>query len=132
MKIKALLVLILIFAFGSLYSAQAQANRQVNVQVRQTKRIPRTNLLIKFVSFIEDSRCPTDVNCITAGNAKIRVRISNSRGAVKFVELNTNLKPQSVVFSGYEIKLVDLNPKPRTNIRINPNRYTATFSVRRL
>ncbi|MCA1622879.1 MAG: hypothetical protein LC768_00870 [Acidobacteria bacterium] len=111
---------------------QAQTNQKVTVQINQQKTITKNKLTIKFVSLVEDSRCPTDTNCIWAGNAKITIKVSNAKAAAKTFELNTNSKPQSVSYAGYEIKLADLNPKPATNIRINRNGYTATFVVRKL
>ena len=111
---------------------QAQTNQKFTVQINQQKTLAKNKLTIKFVSLVEDSRCPTDTNCIHAGNAKITIKVGNAKGAAKTFELNTNSKPQTVSFSGYEIKLTDLNPKPATNIRINRNGYTATFTVSRL
>ena len=132
MKIKAILILFLAIILGSSPSTQAQTNRQVKIQINQTKRIFRNNLTVKFVSLVEDSRCPVDANCVWAGNAKIQIKVINARGVSRFFELNTNLKPQAIKFSSYEIKLIDLNPKPRTNIRINRNGYVATMIVSRV
>ncbi len=108
---------------------QAQTNQKFTVQINQQKTIAKNKLTIKFVSLVEDSRCPTDTNCIWAGNAKITIKVSNGKSAAKTFELNTNSKPQTVSFAGYEIKLTNLNPSPATNIRINRNGYVATFVV---
>jgi len=83
----------------------------------------------KFISVVEDSRCPTDTNCIWASNAKINIKISKGKSAAKTFELNTNLEPQIITFAGYEIKLTNLTPAPATNIRINRNGYAATLTV---
>ena len=120
--------LILTFIFGGFVSAKAQTNQEVKVLINKQKVITKDKLTVKFVSLTEDSRCPTDTNCIWAGNAKIQVKISKGKSAQTF-EMNTNLDPQTVEFAGYEIKLVNLDPKPASNIRINRNGYTATFSV---
>ncbi|PKV63156.1 hypothetical protein [Pontibacter ramchanderi] len=42
------------------------------------EEVPRR--LIVSLKNIEDSRCPTDVNCVTAGNATVALRASNSQG----------------------------------------------------
>jgi len=83
----------------------------------------------KFISVVEDSRCPTDTNFIRASNAKINIKISKGKSAAKTFELNTNLEPQIITFAGYEIKLTNLTPAPATNIRINRNGYAATLTV---
>ncbi len=127
---KTILAVLLTFVLGIF--AQAQTNQKVIVQINQQKTIAKNKLTIKFASLIEDSRCPTDTNCIWAGNARITIKVSNGKSAAKTFELNTNLKPQTVSFAGYEIKLTDLNPRPATNIRINRNGYTATFVIRKM
>jgi hypothetical protein len=123
--------LILTFVFGGFVSAQAQTNQEIKLLINKQKIVTKDKLTIKFVSLVEDSRCPTDTNCIWAGNAKIKIQVGRGKTAAKTFELNTNLEPQTVSFAGYEIKLVNLTPQPATNIRINRNGYTATFAVNR-
>ncbi len=121
--------LILTLAFGSLNFVSAQTKQQIKVLINRQKVVSGSKLTIKFASLVEDSRCPTDTNCIDAGNARITINVGKSNGAAQTFELNTNSAPQSVTFAGYRIKLTALNPKPATNIRINRNGYTATFVV---
>lgn len=123
---KIILALFLTVVCG--VSLQAQANQKITVQINKQKTVTK-NLTIKFVSLVEDSRCPTDTKCIQAGNARIQIEVKKAGGASKTFELNTNTKPQAVSFAGYTIKLTDLNPKPATNIRINRNGYTAAFII---
>jgi hypothetical protein len=125
------LTLILTFTVGTFYFAKAQTNQTVKVQINQQKTVAKSKLTIKFVSLVEDSRCPTDTKCVWAGNAKIKVKVSSGKKSKTF-ELNTKLEPNIIMFAGYKIKLADLNPKPATNIRINRNGYTATFAVNKL
>jgi hypothetical protein len=124
--------LILTFVFGGFVSAQAQTNQEIKLLINKQKIVTKDKLTIKFVSLVEDSRCPTDTNCIWAGNAKIKIQVGRGKTAAKTFELNTNLEPQTVSFAGYEIKLVNLTPQPATNIRINRNGYTAVFSIKKL
>lgn len=124
--------LILTFVFGGFVAAQSQTTRQIKVLINKQKIVTKNKLTIKFVSLIEDSRCPTDTNCVWAGNAKIKLQVGKGKGAAKIFELNTNLDPQTVSFAGYEIKLVNLTPQPASNIRINRNGYTAIFAVSKL
>jgi hypothetical protein len=124
------LSLFLLLTFGIFHSAEAQVNRQVKVRINQQK-IVTGRLAIKVVS-VEDSRCPIGTQCVWAGNAKVRVRVTNARGATQVFDLNTNIQPRTVTFAGYEIKLTNVNPRPANNVRINYNAYTATFSVSRL
>lgn len=127
---KTILALLLTLVFG--ISLQAQTDQKVVVQINQQKTLAKIKLTIKFVALVEDSRCPTDAQCVQAGNAKIQVEVRKAGSAAKTFELNTNSQPQSVSFAGYTIKLIDLNPKPATNIRINHNGYTATFALSKI
>jgi hypothetical protein len=129
MKKKLIIALLVLLSFGSLQTAQAQSAQNLRIQVNQQKKIPRGNLTVHFVSLLEDSRCPTDTNCIWAGNAKIQVKLRKARGAWQTFEMNTGAEPQTVTFEGYEFRLVDLDPKPATNVRINRNGYTARLEI---
>lgn len=120
---------ILLFVFGFVVSLQAKTKNQIDVKINQQQTLPKTKLTIKFASLIEDSRCPTDAQCIQAGEAKIQIAVRNGKGAWKTFEISTKASKQSVAFAGYTICLLDLNPHPATNIRIDRNGYTATFSV---
>lgn len=127
---KTFLVLLLTLLFG--ISLQAQTNQKFTVQINRQKTLTKNKLTIKFLSLVEDSRCPTDAQCIQAGNAKIKIQVRKTGGAWKTFELNTDDNPQTVSVAGYTIKLIDINPKPATNIRINRLGYTATFMVSKL
>ncbi len=126
---KIFLTLIFTLLFGNLWHAGAQTSQQVKLRVNNQKSVANGKLTIKFVSLAEDSRCPEDVNCIHAGNAKIQIKVAKRGGSAKTFELNTNSDPNIISFGGYEIKLENLVPVPKKNIRINRNGYTATLVV---
>lgn len=132
MKTKFILALILTLAFGAFVAAEARTKQQQKVQIHKQKKFSRSNLTIKFVSLEEDSRCPEGTNCIWAGNAKIKVEISNRGRNKQAFEMNTNLGSKGVTYDGYQIELIELTPVPRQNVRINKNGYVATFAVSRL
>jgi hypothetical protein len=131
MKTKFILVLLLTLAFGAFAAVEAQTRQQQKVQIHKQKRFSRSNLTVKFVSLVEDSRCPVGTNCVWAGNAKITIEVSKGRSKKTF-EVNTNTGAKGAVFNGYKIELMSLTPVPRENIRINRNGYVATFAVSRL
>jgi len=98
---KIFLFLLSTLVFGTFL--QAQTNQKITVQINRQKTFAKNKLTIKFVSLLEDSRCPTDAKCIQAGNAKIQIE-ARKGGASKTFELNTDAKPQAVSFAGYTIK----------------------------
>jgi hypothetical protein len=124
------LVLISIFVFGS--SMEIQAQTKVKLGVDNEKKATKDKIKIKFVSLIEDSRCPTDTNCIWAGNARIKIRVTDRRGKSEFFELNTNGQPQAAAFAGWYILLESLTPYPKSGVEITKDDYIATLSIKRL
>lgn len=124
---KILPFLLLVAVFIGFAQAKPQADSRVTVKVKEQRAVNK-ELSIKFVEMVSDSRCPADRLCVWAGSAKIKVELS-SRGKSQVFELNTGMKPQSVVYGGYEVKILSLEPRLKTNVRINSNAYTATFSV---
>lgn len=90
-----------------------------------------TKLRLTFMNVKDDSRCPKDVTCVWAGNAAVRLWLTNGRGG-KAVTLNTAKSPtlsDEAQYHGYKIKLVDLNPYPRSSHKIAQSDYTATLLV---
>jgi hypothetical protein len=126
------IALILTLAFGGLVQARAQTAQKISVSVGKQKKATRSKITVKFVSLIEDSRCPDDANCIQAGNARIKVHVSKAGSKPATLEMNTNLGEKGNIYEGYAIYLTDLTPTPKANVRLNRNAYTATFSISRL
>lgn len=133
MKTKIFLTLILTFAFGAFLTIQAQPARQEQkVQINKQKKFSRSNLTVKFIELVEDSRCPKDVDCVWAGNAKIKVEVKRSGAAKEIIELNTGINAKTARYDGLLIELIGLTPVPASNVRINKNGYVATLAVSRL
>ncbi len=126
------LTLILTFVFGSVAMAETKNDAPIKVSVGKQKKFSRSKITVKFVSVEEDSRCPEGVNCVWAGNAKIKVQLGESGKAGEMFELNTNVGAKGATVGSYAVSLVSLTPTPKNNIRINQNGYTATFSIVRL
>jgi hypothetical protein len=123
--------LILILGLGIIPASAARRAESISVQVNKEKRFPKAKLSVRFVELVEDSRCPTDTNCVWAGNAKIKIRVTGHGRSHDFT-LDTNGQNQAVVTEGYSIKLVGLTPSPRSNVRINRNGYVATFEATKM
>ena len=129
MKI-GILTLIAIFGLGSI--AMAQKTETVVVKRGHQGSAAKGEVILKFVSVIEDSRCPTDVNCIWAGNAKLEVLITDKHGGSKRIVVNTTTGPTGDQYNGWAIYLTSLTPSPKSGKKINQRSYVATFNVTRL
>ncbi len=121
--------LLAVLAFAG--SAAARQGDTVSLKIGQQRTVKPSKVRIKFLSVVEDSRCPTDVNCLWAGNAKIKVLVSTSRNSREF-EINTNLGPQGNQLDGWAINLVELTPHPTSKGAPGARSYRAKFTVTRL
>jgi len=130
-KISVLLLIAIVASIGIAASAQSKQGL-VKVAIHSEKTVARAGFKIKFAEMVEDSRCPADVQCIWAGNAKVRIEVRRGRSLSKSFELNSTTAPNGVKYNGYEITLKELTPRPRTNARINPDKYEAVFEIKKV
>ena len=103
----------------------------VYVEVQHGEEATHENLSITFLGVLDDSRCPIDVECVWAGNARIALALrSLPDGMAERVELNTHDSfPRSVEFEGYNITLADLKPDRVSTVIIDPRDYVATIEI---
>jgi hypothetical protein len=124
-------VLLLVLALGTVPTNASGRAETLRVQINKEKRFAKSKLSVRFVELIEDSRCPADTTCVWAGNAKIKVRVTRN-GRSQDLTLDTNGPHQGATAEGYSIKLMNLTPVPRSNVRIDRNGYVATFEAVKL
>jgi hypothetical protein len=110
----------------------ARDSETIALKVGQQKSAGKGAVVVKFLSVEEDSRCPVGVQCVWAGNAKIKVKIGYAGGDSKVVEMNTASGPKGDQLSGWAINLTNLTPLPSKNGKTRAPRYTATFTISRL
>ena len=131
MKFTLYFALFLAFAFSTVQIAQAQTEQRETIKINKQKKFSTSKLTVKFVSVTEDSRCPQDVQCVRAGNAKIKVEISNGTATETF-EMNTTMGPKGASFGGFAIYLDELMPMTNSKRKINPKDYKGRFRIVRL
>lgn len=110
----------------------ARLGRPFKLSVGQQVTLEGQRLRIKFVAVKEDSRCPSDVTCIWAGNAAVQLDVSTSRRDRKMLALNTagiSALPGEMQYRGYKLRLLGLNPYPSSKQKIAPGDYTVTLLV---
>lgn len=120
----------LLFVGMLMISAQTQKN-SIKLKPNEEKKIENSDVKVKFLSVIEDSRCPEGANCIWAGNAKIKIQLSCNNNKEEF-EINTNVGAKGATFDGYAVNLTSLSPVPKQGETTDKNSYVATFEVSRL
>lgn len=110
----------------------AQTPEKLSLRQGQQKAIPASRIIVKFVSVIEDSRCPQGVTCIWAGVARIKLQLRKKGKPAQEFELNTNQMDKAITYEGYEIKLAALSPYPKSSTAIKPAVYSATLTKTKL
>ena len=84
----------------------------------QQVAIRGTDLRLRFTDVLEDSRCPTDVECFWTGQARIAVDAGLGQDTPTSLEFNTNPAPGQGKLTndlgGYTIELKSLDPYPKT------------------
>lgn len=120
-----------ISASGPSASDVVNIDRDFELKPGQTARVDGTAFSVSFVGVPEDSRCPTDVVCVWAGNGAVSLVVTDDTGAKSTVVLNTTLSPRSVTTSGYEVSLTGLKPDPKQGSPIPLANYVATLRVTR-
>ncbi|HYJ45315.1 MAG TPA: hypothetical protein VEV81_01790 [Pyrinomonadaceae bacterium] len=109
-------------------------NQNFDLRVGQTVSIEGTRLKVGFQSVVEDSRCPEDVTCVWAGNAKISLsvnKVGRPRGAT-VINLNSGLNPKHISYQGYDIKLVGVKPPRNSKTKIGQGDYVITLIVTKI
>ncbi|MGH7460135.1 MAG: hypothetical protein ACREMA_03785 [Longimicrobiales bacterium] len=88
-------------------------------------------LLVGFKGVSSDSRCPSDVVCVWQGDASVRINATVGRMAWTPFDLHTGINPKDASFRDWQIRLVAVNPHPRSTAPIPPGDYTITLEVTR-
>ncbi len=93
----------------------------------QTAALKGTDTRITFKQVREDSRCPVDVTCVWAGDAKIEIVISR-KGAADDTRILSITPPNNEARTGnLRIRFVSLAPVPRQADGNAPRNYRAEF-----
>lgn len=96
----------------------------------ETAAVGADGLTVRFASVVEDSRCPLGVVCVRAGEARVHLELrAPGAGTDEVILATEGGQPRYASFAGYDVRLVDLDPRPRTGVP-HPA-YVATLRVSR-
>ncbi|HWO02559.1 MAG TPA: hypothetical protein VNS63_25170 [Blastocatellia bacterium] len=111
--------------------AKVPLNEEFRLKVGHSVVIKGHKLSLRFNAVQDESRCPTGVQCVWAGNAAVVVEVSKDKNKRVRATLNTNtsIKPNELEYKDYKIRLVGLNPYPNADHLTNPKEYEAIFLV---
>ncbi|MFX0210730.1 MAG: hypothetical protein ACFFDT_32425 [Candidatus Hodarchaeota archaeon] len=106
----------------------SEINTDISLYIGESVIIKDHGIKLKFVDVLEDSRCPSDVECVWEGTVSLLINIQyNSEDLGNFILNSSNLHKAS--FMGYYVKFKELEPYPISTETIPKSSYRATFSV---
>jgi hypothetical protein len=113
---------------------ESNLNEAFTLAGGQEGLIPSEKLRLRFTEVLEDSRCPTQVECFWTGQARIAITVHPEGSGSTTVEFNTNPAPGQTVkladVGQYSIELQSLDPYPQTpDDPIAFDDYRATLMV---
>lgn len=103
---------------------------QVTLRAGETYEVPGRGATVTFVRVTEDSRCPTGVTCVWAGDAAIELRVQAGAAAPATVQLHTNDRfAREAAAGGLRLRLESLEPYPQADRTIAAGDYRAVLSI---
>jgi len=132
---RLLALTIVVFALGGCATVDtaivAQPGVEFALPLGKMAAINASGVRITFKQVSEDSRCPVDVQCVWAGDAKIALTISRS-GAPDDAKVISLTPPNNETTSGeLRIRFTGLAPVPRQSDSGKPRAYVAQLVVTR-
>ncbi len=86
---------------------------------------------VTFRAVASDSRCPTDVACVWAGNAEVVIGTAAAGERWAPRTLNTAGDTIEVIVGDHAVRLLDIDPEPRSDEAIPTSSYSALLRITR-
>ncbi|MBI2407782.1 MAG: hypothetical protein HYV19_05745 [Gemmatimonadetes bacterium] len=99
----------------------------IDVRLGTSIQMPGDTLSVKFTDVTADSRCPTGVQCVWAGEATTLFTVN--AGDPVTLTLGADAAKARVITHGYQVTLVGLKPYPTSSGPIAKADYVATIQV---
>jgi hypothetical protein len=114
------------------HTGEAVLDQEFKLEYGQEVAVKGQELSVKFDAVLEDSRCPTGVNCVWEGDAKILIGAREATSEALKLELHTNGRfNQAGAYRQYVIRLVALDPHPKADVENEQKDYVATLLITR-
>lgn len=112
-----------IFLLLVLITANAIAQEQkvevptIAIKIPLGETVVIKGVSLKFLKVIEDSRCPKDVTCVWAGQAKVLVEVNSTGKESNQVELLFGGRSDNTLYASEEtlLKGISLSPYPTSD-----------------
>jgi len=112
---------------GAYYQCVDQLNTNKSFTVQMNQSIFFDDYEMIFSEILDDSRCPTDIQCVWEGYISISLDVKNKEKVQNIIL--TTVDKTTTHFDSYEINLVNVLPYPFSTKPINPEEYSVTISI---
>ena len=128
MKYAAIAVLTLVLG-AWLPNAFSDDTDKIQYTLGSSTAITTSQGLVIQLENVTDSRCPSDVACIWAGQVNVTLTIQSptSKGAISLVK--SAGQNSTTPFDNYVLQLVDVKPYPKSGQSISLSDYIVTLNV---
>jgi len=111
---------------------EANLEKEFKLGIGEIAFIESENIKITFLNVMEDSRCPADVKCFWRGVATIQLNIiknDQNLGVYVISDYNFNNWKNELKIDNYKITLVDINPTPVADQKLEEIDYIVTLTI---
>ena len=118
---------------GVIMGVEPRLGQQLALELGDSVRFEDEGLWVGFLDFEEDSRCPSDVTCVDAGQATILMDVahddSRMLGSVRLTLRAGQPESSAASFQGYIVRLIGLEPYPVSTKKTEVKDYVAMVVV---
>jgi hypothetical protein len=108
-----------------------QSGDEFDLSPSQSAVVDAGAVTLTFVKVNEDSRCPTDVQCVWAGDVAAALTVGVAGGEKSATTIHTNIDPKTTIAGAYKVEVVNVKPVRKSNTTIPQESYLVTFRVTR-
>lgn len=111
--------------------AEIRLEEKFSLKIDQVVTVNPVNIKVKFLKVTEDSRCPSDVVCIWAGQVSVLLNVNNNGNDIGDVKLTLGQNKDDTVrdVGGYYLKLIEVKPYPISTKKIEQSEYIITLII---
>lgn len=111
---------------GAPASHTANLDQEIQLAPKQQAVFDRHGLTVEFVRVVEDSRCPTDVTCVWAGEVKVQLSTRIDAAAAEQHEITAG---QPATVGEFQLFVVNVQPERISTREISADEYRLTLKV---
>lgn len=113
---------------GAPASHAASLDQEIQLAPGEQAAFAQQGLTVEFVRIAGDSRCPSDVTCVWAGEVKV---LLSTRIKASKAEQHEIAAGQHATVGGFRLVVVQVQPERISTREISPEEYRVTLRVER-